>query len=155
MSTPMRYPLRTRIIIIAVLAVAVAAFVLAALSADTSNDDAVSVSGASGQTVDLDGVDAFVPGEGAQHFSQQSVGIDLADGWAGELTLQPADGAAVFLPPDELERSALNELLFQPGPGKVLEGLPTGRTCVAATIWSLVRGRDASERVESWCFTVI
>lgn len=154
MSTAARYPLRTWIIIVAVVALAGGAFVLGGRAADTDNSDSVSVSGSPGQAIGSDGVDAVVPGNGAQALSQQTFGIDLADGWAGELTLQPPDGGAIFIPPDQLERSALNELVFQPGPGKVITSLPTGNNCVRATIWSLVRGRDNSERVESWCFRV-
>src|SRR5690606_2586433 len=56
-----RYPLSTRIIVIVVVAVAVAAFVAAGMTAETSNEDSVSVSGAPGQAVSRDGVQALLP----------------------------------------------------------------------------------------------
>lgn len=154
MTTSPRYPMRTRIVVVAVLAVAIGSFALAGILADTDHEEATIAGGAPAQSIDRNGVQAVTPANGAQTLSQQAFGIDLADGWTGEMTLQPPDGVAVFIPPDQLERSALNELIFQPGAGRVLESLPSGRNCVRATIWSLVQGRDATERVESWCFQV-
>ena len=82
------YPLRTKIIVIAVLIVAVGAFTLAIGAADTGNDDGVVISGQPGQVSTTDGIDGVVPADGAEVLSQQSIGIDLAQGWTGELTLR-------------------------------------------------------------------
>lgn len=150
-----RYPLSTRIVVVVVVAVAVAAFVAAGMTADAGNDDAVSVSGAPGQAVSRAGVQALLPPESSQHLAQQKIGIDLQPGWLGQLTITPADGVPIPLPNDQLERSALDELVFQPGPGQVLESIPSGQTCVTALIWDQVQGRSASERNETWCFTVV
>lgn len=147
------YPLRTKIIIAVVLTVAVGAFVLAFVSVNTDTDPEI-VGGAPGQASSAQGVQAVVPGDGAQVLAQQRVGIRLADGWTGELTLQPASGAAIPLPLDQLEPGTQNELIFQPGEGKAIERLPTGNNCMLAVIWSRVDGRDATERVEQWCFQV-
>lgn len=150
-----RYPLPTRIAVVVVVTLAVGAFVAAGLTADADNDDSVSVSGAPGQRVDVDGVQARLPPENSQHLSQQKIGIDLQSGWLGELTITPSDGVPIPIPNDQLERSALDELVFQPGPGKVLEAIPSGRTCVSARIWDQVQGRANTERTESWCFNVV
>ena len=148
------YPLRTKIIVIAVLIVAVGAFTLAIGAADTGNDDGVVISGQPGQVSTTDGIDGVVPADGAEVLSQQSIGIDLAQGWTGELTLLPATGAAIPIPSDALQPSSLNELIFQPGPGQIIESLPTGQNCLRAVVWSLIEGRAATERVETWCFDV-
>lgn len=150
-----RYSPTTTIMVVVVIALAIAAFVAAGLSADTDNDDSVSVSGSPAQRVDVEGVEALLPPENSQHLSQQKIGIDLEAGWLGQLTITPADGVPIPIPDDELERSALAEVVFQPGPGKTLESIPSGRTCVTALIWDQVQGRENTERTETWCFTVI
>lgn len=155
------YSTRAKVVIVAALTLAVGGFVLAGMRADTDNDDAITVSGVPAQAVDADGVEALVPRDGAEILAQQRIGIDLADGWVAELVLQPPSGPAIVLPPEQLETSALNEQIFQPGcPGdatcgpKVLDRLPAGRNCLRATVWNQIRGRDATERIESWCFDV-
>lgn len=151
-STALRYPLRTRIVVLLVLAVAVAGFVVAGLSTDTDDGSGVAVSGADGASGGAPtGVERRIPGDGDEILGQETIGIDLAPGWTGELLLLPGNGQAVQLPSDEVKVTALNELLYQPGEGKTVERL-SGDYCVAATIWDQVRGREASERVETWCF---
>ena len=86
---------------------------------------------------------------------QTSVSIAVEPGWTGELTFQPGNGTAVRLPADEIDVTALNELIYQPAEGKTIERLPEGTTsCVLATIWDQVRGREATEKVDQWCFAV-
>lgn len=150
-----RYPLSTRIVVVVVVTLAVGAFAAAGFTADAGNEDAVSVSGAPGQAINRDGVQALLPPENSQHLSQQKVGIDLQPGWMGQLTITSDDGVSTQVPDDQLERSALDEIVFQPGPDKVLESIPSGHTCVTALIWDQVRGRSASERTERWCFNVV
>ncbi len=150
------YPTRTKVIVAVGLALAIGGFVVGGLRADTDNSDAVAVSGAPGQGVsDTEGVVAVSPGDGTQALSQQAFSIRLAPGWTGELTFLPGDGAATPIPADEVEVTALNELVYQPGPDKTIERLPAGtRSCVTADVWDRVRGRDASETVKTWCFDV-
>lgn len=150
-----RYPTRTKVVVALVLAVAIGGFVLAGMSADTDASDSVTISGGPGEASSSDGVVAVSPGPGSQALAQQPFSIQLAAGWTGELTFLPGNGSAVALPRDEIEVTALNELVYQPGPDKTVERLPEGQTsCVAATIWDQVQGREASERVETWCFDV-
>lgn len=168
-ATPsFNYPARTKIIVALVLAVAIGGFVLAGLSAETGTGDEVVVTGDGGgdggggdggeqpgaTSRDADGVIEVHPPDGTEALAQERIRIQLSAGWTGELTLLPASGAAIPLPDDEVERTALNELIFVPGEGRVIERLPAGRNCVRATIWDQVEGRAATERLHDWCFDV-
>ncbi|HEU5083523.1 MAG TPA: hypothetical protein VFU14_09305 [Acidimicrobiales bacterium] len=151
------YPTRTKVIVVGVLAVAIGLIVLAGLSTSDGGDD-VAVSGggdAQGQdasgTPPADGVERVFPRDGAEILGQERIGIDLAPGWTGELMLVKEGGEAVTLPEDELLRDELNQIFYQPGPDMTVERL-SGEYCVAATIWDQARGREASQRVETWCF---
>ncbi len=155
------YPLRTKVVIVVVLLVSIGGFVLAGLRTNTDNDDGVAVTGTetSGSesvtpSTISNGVESIRPGRGTEAFAQQSIEIDLSPGWRGELVIQPDSGAAIALPDDQVEFTSLNQVIFEPGEGKVIERLPSGDVCVRATIWDQVRGRSATERVETWCFDV-
>lgn len=151
------YPTRTKVIVVAVLAVAIGLIVLAGLST-SEGGDGVAVSGGDAQgqagtgTPPADGVERVFPRDGSEILGQERIGIDLAPGWTGELMLVKEGGDAVTLPEDELVRDELNQVLYQPGPGKTVERL-SGDYCMAATIWDQTRGREASQRVETWCFS--
>lgn len=152
-----RYPARTKAIIVVVLALAIGGFVLAGFSAETEAPETPELSGGPSTAVPstiANGVELLDPGRGDQVLAQERVRIDLVAGWTGELVLQPSAGEAIPIPADEIEITALDELIFVPGDGKVVERLPNGRLCVRATIWNQARGRSASERVETWCFDV-
>jgi hypothetical protein len=86
-------------------------------------------------------VEALIPGREAETLSQSEVGIDLADGWTGDLLL---NGEAV----DAQRVDALNQLLYRPP-----EGLDSGRNCVTAVIWRSSESRESSRDVD-WCFEV-
>ena len=151
----LRYPTRTKVIVTVVLALAFGGFALAVITADTDGQDEATVSGEPGETSDAEGVVAHSPRDGAQVLAQQPFSIRLSPGWTGELLFLPGNGAAVPIPEDELEVTALNELVYQPGDGKVIERLPEGTTsCVLATIWDQVRGREGTETTEQWCFEI-
>lgn len=158
MSAPQpsfRYPTRTKVLVAAVVALAIAGFAWAGMRADTDISDEVTLSGGPGQSRDSRGVLAVSPGNGSEALTQDAVSIKLADTWTGELTFLPGNGAAVPLPQDEIQVTALNELIYVPGEGKALERLPEGTTsCVVAVIWDRVEGREATERSEQWCFSV-
>ena len=151
------YPLRTKVVIVVVLFVAIGGFVLAGLRTDTDTSDEIAVTGqepTATQSTISNGVERQSPRRGTEAFAQESIELDLAPGWRGELVLQPDSGDAIPLPDSEVEFTSLNQLIYEPGPDKTIERLPSGRVCVRATIWDQVRGRSASERVESWCFDV-
>ena len=154
------YPTRTKVVVTAVLAVAIALIALAGLSTSEGTDPGLAVTGTGtdgedgggGPDAPADGVEAVFPRDGDEILGQERIGIDLAPGWTGELMLVKEGGDAVTLPEDELLRDELNRILYQPGPDRAVERL-SGEYCLAATIWDQVRGRDASQRVETWCFS--
>lgn len=166
MTESFSYPARTKLIVAVVAALAIGAFVLAGMSADTENADEIALSGPGagtnsdgGETAaqaqrDPDGVIQLQPRDGAEALAQERIRIQLSAGWTGELTLLPSSGAAIPLPADQIDVTALNELIFVPGDGQAIDRLPPGRNCVRATIWDQVEGREATERLEAWCFDV-
>lgn len=152
------YPTRTKVIIAVVLTVAIAAIVLAYLSTAQDGDGGVSVTGADGLQAEGDaggvrnGVERTFPRDGAEILGQERIGVDLAPSWTGELVLVAQGGEALTLPEDELERNELNQITYQPGPGRTIERL-SGDYCLVATIWDQVEGREQTQRVENWCFS--
>ena len=153
------YPTRTKLVVAFVVAIAVGGFVVAGMATDTDIDDDIALSGGPGGTAgqaeqDPDGVIRTSPRDRAQALAQQELRIQLSSGWTGELMLLPGSGSAIPLPADEVEQTALNELVYVPGEGRTIERLPTGRNCVSATIWDRVAGREKTERTHHWCFQV-
>lgn len=150
------YPTRTKVIVVGILAVAIAAFAAAVLRSDTSIEEETMVSGQVGESSGNEGVDALLPARGASIVAQQRIGIDLRSGWTAELTLERSDGDSVPLPASELIIvPELAQFFFEPADGAVVERLPGGVNCLRAVIWDLSRGREASERTERWCFSVV
>ena len=92
----------------------------------------------------------LIPNDGDKVLQQAQVGIRLADGYTGSLV---ANGVAV--PDDQINRvPALNEILFQPGDGKILSAWPAGKNCVVATYWKFETGPSQSS-THTWCFSVV
>lgn len=126
-----------RVVIVLLLLAGVGAFVLAGTRTQRNGGaDDISITGADGA------VEALIPGRNAETLSQTEIGIDLADGWTGDLALNG-------VPIDDVQRvDALNQLLYRP-PG----GLDSGRNCVTATIWQSSESPESGRDVE-WCFEV-
>lgn len=126
-----------RVVIVLLLLVGVGAIVLAGFRTQRNGGaDDVTISGGD------DAVEALIPGRNAEALSQSEIGIDLADGWTGDLALNGE-------PIDDVQRvDALNQLLYRP-PG----GLESGRNCVTATIWRSSESPGSGRDVE-WCFEV-
>jgi hypothetical protein len=137
------YSLRLKLLAVGVVALAVALFVVAALTLDEDDDAVPSGTG--------DFVEALIPADGSQIPSQSTIGIDLAPGWEGTLIV---DG--VEIPEDQLntERRDLYRVEFTPGEGQVFESLPQGPQCVTAVVWEIAAGREDANNV-SWCFEVV
>lgn len=141
-SAPPLYSTRFKILAAALITLAVAAFVAAYLS--TSEDDG------SGTGTDGEFVERLLPERDSQIVQQGTVGIDLAPGWEGSLTI---DGVAI--PDDELDVTAsLNLVQFTPGEGKAMRTLPVGNRCAQARVWESASGPEAARTV-TWCFDVI
>lgn len=94
-------------------------------------------------------VNRLIPESGAEVPRQSQVGIDVADGHDAYLII---NGVEVRSEDEGLIRDLGTGLvLFQPGAGKVVEGLNGGRNCVVAMVWKQLDGPSTAEPV-SWCF---
>lgn len=95
-------------------------------------------------------VERFFPAREAQALQQVQVGVDLRGGYTGALVV---DGVEV--PESQLQRRPeLNQVLFAPGEGQVLEEWPPGRNCVQAIVWPIGEGRSSSRTI-GWCFEIV
>lgn len=110
---------------------------------------------------------AVTPLPDAQAPRQSQVGVDLAEGFDGRLTIagtpipeEQLDGARdpASLTEEQLRKYGIrpnnrNHLFFTPGPGKVFESIPEGEVTVIVTYH-----RDRQPTVDvgtySWTFTV-
>jgi hypothetical protein len=96
-------------------------------------------------------LEAIIPHDGAQILEQDGVGVDLQVGWTGVLTIDGVD-----IPASQLEQdNGLNQLIFKPGPGKVLTRLQADRNCARIVFWRLQDGRTADSPSRAWCFNVL
>ncbi|MGQ0618206.1 MAG: hypothetical protein ACT4PW_14670 [Acidimicrobiia bacterium] len=81
--------------------------------------------------------------------AQVSIAVDLR--YDAALSIN-----GVAIPADqisELQQQGSVQYLFTPGPGKVLQVLPTGETCARADVFR-TDGTPESARVIRWCFRV-
>jgi hypothetical protein len=96
-------------------------------------------------------LEAIFPTDGADILAQDRVGADLQPGYDGELVVN-----GVTIPQDQLDQdSGLNQLVFRPGPGKVLTSLQAGRNCARIMWWRVEEGRTAAGPPRQWCFSVL
>jgi hypothetical protein len=107
---------------------------------------------ASENTTDLDrgNIERLIPTPGSKILRQETIGIDLAPGYEGTLTVNGTP-----IPEDQLTTvPALNQVAFTPGSGKAVSTLQAGQNCVVATYWLTQTGPSQSS-TRSWCFTVL
>ena len=100
-------------------------------------------------------IDALIPDRESDILQGDQVGIDLAEGYQGALTIETSDGRNIPIPTDEIDenfQSGLGQFLFRPGEGKVLDALPPQSNCVTATYWPQVNPEDS--QTIRWCFEV-
>lgn len=137
-------PYSTRFKLVAALVVAVAVSLLAFAYVKLSDDS-------DDPAADRDYIEALIPPGQSQILQQETVGVDLAPGWEGRLRLGNEE-----IPEDQLLiNTSLNRVEFTPGPAKVVEAWPAGRTCINAVMWQSSQGRENGERTISWCFEVL
>lgn len=118
----------------------VGAILLALFLADTDDND-VTVTGNAA-------VDELIPPRNAEVLSQETVGIDLANGYEARLTLNGVD-----IPPGEIRHQPnLNRFTFRPDQGKAIEGLRAEQNCALVTYWRQEAGPAEADTI-SWCFT--
>ena len=95
-------------------------------------------------------VEALIPANGAATPRQVQIGIDLGTAYDAALVVND-----VVIPEDQLERRPeLNQVLFTPGPDKVITELKAGPNCVEALIRRL-DGTAASLTNPKWCFSAL
>lgn len=95
-------------------------------------------------------IERLIPTPDSKILQQDQIGIDLATGYEASLAVNGTP-----LPLDEvLVVPALNQVFFQPGPGKAFEFWPAGRNCVVATFWRTETGPGQSA-ARTWCFSVV
>lgn len=96
-----------------------------------------------------DAVEALIPAANSEVLSQNTIGLDLAAGYTGELSI---NGTQV--PDDELvDDRQQYRLLYQPAENSALGTLPAGENCAQALVWPISDGRQ-NARTVSWCFNV-
>lgn len=140
-----RAPLPTAVyrVIIAVAVLAAAAAIVAGVQAtQTGEQEPVTVSGRP------DVVEALIPGTGDEVVQQFEVGVDLAPGYEGALTVNGVD-----IPTEELRLvPQQNQVFFKPSEGSVINELLAGENCVVATVWKSSEGRGLRDQTFQWCF---
>ena len=94
------------------------AILVLGLSSGADDDSDVSVTG-------NPAIDALIPGRETNVLRRTEVGIDLAEGFAGALTIETSDGRTIPVPSDQLEGNlqGIGRFTFRPGEGKVLDVL--------------------------------
>lgn len=138
---------RDRVILALSFAVAFVAFGLAATSGAQDGED-ISVT-------QNPAIDALIPERESEILQGDQVGIDLAEGFAGALTIETSDGRNIPIPTDEIDSNFQDNLglvVFRPGEGRVLESLPPQSNCVTATYWPIINPED--QQTIRWCFEV-
>jgi hypothetical protein len=119
------------------------------------SDGAAAADGDEGRASVVDPEIAVTPPRDAPVvLAQETIILQLEPGWTAELQLEPEGGDPIALPEDELDVTPLNQFVYVPGEGRAVERLPSGRNCVQYTAWDQVRGREATELTDRWCFSV-
>jgi hypothetical protein len=108
-------------------------------------EDAVTVSGQVSKTI----VELLAPTPESNVLSQAQLLIDLTTSYDASFVIN-----GVTIPDDQLQkRPELNQVIFNPGPGKVVETFPAGRNCVEADIFR-IDGAQEDVPPARWCFNV-
>ena len=98
-------------------------------------------------------VEQLIPADGSPSVLRQAeIGIDLKDGWTGELSVN-----GVYIPEDQLRlNEPLAQVFFTPGPGKEIEQFRSGTVVVVASIWRPIDGETREDgRQVVWRFKVL
>lgn len=108
-----------------------------------------------------DEVDRLIPVSGGTILRQATVGIDVADGYTANLTI---DGVTISDPIEFAEgtgklvcdglviNAETGVITYTPRPDGLVERFETGRNCVAANVWK-VNAEPTSGRNVTWCFS--
>lgn len=142
-ETPTRRRIR-RIITTIVILACFGGLALAASHTERGDKDEPSVSGSKRTVVELQ-----APAPESSVLSQAQILIDLTSDYSASLVVN-----GVLIPDDQMQvRPELNQVIFTPGPGKVIEKLGAGRNCVEANVYRLDGAQEDIPAVR-WCFNV-
>ena len=113
-------------------------------AADAAGGDTGNSSQASRAIVELQ-----APTPDSAVLSQAQLLIDLSTAYSASFVIN-----GVTIPDDQLQlRPELNQVIFNPGEGKVIERFPAGRNCVQADIYR-IDGVEEDVPPARWCFNV-
>lgn len=138
---------RQYVIFSSLIGAGIAMFVIAALVGGSDPGD-ISVRNAVG-------IDAIIPNRGDEVLQQQSVGIDLAPGYRlVRLTISPNSNcqSGVDVTGQTRYVEGLQQYLFTPGTGQLIEALAPDDNCAVAVYEEIARP-GATESID-WNFTV-
>ena len=141
MNNTLRRVLTTLVII-----ACIAGLVIAAQHTQRGDkEDAATVSGKVSKTI----IELVAPTAESNVLSQAQLLIDLTTSYDASFVVN-----GVTIPDDQLQkRPELNQVIFNPGPGKVVEKFPAGRNCVEADIFR-IDGAQEDVTPARWCFNV-
>jgi len=136
--------LRYKVVIAGALVVAAATMAIAVMRTNTDEDTPAEVAGRP------DVVEHLIPPRGTEQLRQSELGIDLAPGYEGALSVN-----GLSIPTNELRLvPEQNQVFFTPGEGKAIEELNAGPVCVIAVVWKSADGRGVADQTFRWCFDV-
>lgn len=142
-ESPARRRLR-RIVTTLVILACIGGLVVAAQHTERGDKEEPAISGAPRNVVELQ-----APAPESSVLSQAQVLIDLTVDYSASLVVN-----GVQIPDDQEQvRPELNQVIFTPGPGKVIEKFGAGRNCVEAQIFRL-DGTPEDIAPVRWCFNV-
>jgi hypothetical protein len=134
-----------RVLTTLVIIACMAGLVIAAQHTQRGDKDEPTFSGKVSKTV----VELQAPTPESSVLSQAQLLIDLTTNYDASFVIN-----GVTIPDDQLQkRPELNQVIFNPSPGKVVEKFPAGRNCVEADIFR-IDGAQEDVPPARWCFNV-
>jgi hypothetical protein len=133
----------TRRVLTTVVVLACVAGLAFAVARTRRGDEEVTLSGSP------DIVELLSPQRGSTVLRQAQILADLSTRWTGRMLVNGVDVT------DELRvEPALNQLIYEPGPGKRFETLPAGTNCVVVLPYLVGRDPSSARSPIEWCFEV-
>jgi hypothetical protein len=134
-----------RVLTTLVILACIGGLVIAVQHTQRGDKDEPTFSGKVSKTI----VELQAPTPESNVLSQAQLLIDLTTNYDASFVIN-----GVTIPDDQLQkRPELNQVIFNPGPGKVVERFPAGRNCVEADIFRIDGGQEDVPPAR-WCFNV-
>ena len=145
-------PYAPKLAILAIVA-ALVALVVVANSATTGSD-------AASQSLP-DEIDRLIPVSGGTILRQETIGIDVADGYTASLVIngvpisnpiQYSEGTEELVQDGLVFNRETGVITYPPREDGLIERFETGRNCVDATVWK-ADSEPTNGRTINWCFS--